>query len=170
MARQTETLEDAKQQLWTQLSRGRTSMLAVAGSGQHPQPMTHFADEDGGAIWFITSSDTDLARAIGTGGRGQLCFMSKNEDYFASIEGALEVSQNNAKLDEYWSVAAAAWFEQGREDPKVTLLKFTPAEAAVWANESSAVLVGLKLLRAGLKEGESNPDVGVHHVLQMNNG
>ncbi|MGR3760260.1 pyridoxamine 5'-phosphate oxidase family protein [Roseobacteraceae bacterium NS-SX3] len=170
MARQTETAQEASQQLWRQLARARTTMLSVSDSGQHPQPMTHFADEEGGALWFIASADSDLVAAVGLGATGQLTLVSDSRDYHASLQGVLEISEDSAKLDEYWSVAAAAWFEAGRKDPKVTLLKFTPREAAVWASEGNPVLVGIKLLRAGLQEGGSPPDIGVHHVLQLNAG
>ncbi|CAN0588148.1 unnamed protein product, partial [Ectocarpus sp. 12 AP-2014] len=64
--------------------------------------------------------------------------------------------------------AAAAWFEEGRDDPKVTLVRFSPREASVWVSDKNAVVVGLKMMRAAMAEGESNPDVGDHHVLHLN--
>ncbi|APX15563.1 general stress protein [Phaeobacter inhibens] len=168
MARQTETKDDAISQLWHQLEKRRTSMLAVRDSEQQPQPMTHFADVENGAIWFISSSDSDLVKATGLGADAQLTFVSDGQDYHASVRGPIEVSNDPDKLDELWSFAVGAWFEKGRDDPKVTLLRMTPREAAVWASQGNAVLVGLKLLRASMSETEGHPDVGVHHVLQLN--
>ena len=72
------------------------------------------------------------------------------------------------KIDEFWSFGVAAWFEHGREDPKVTLLKYTPHEAAVWETEDNSVKVGLKLMRAAMKDGEDSPRVGDHHVFHLN--
>ena len=72
---------------------------------------------------------------------------------------------DDGKLDELWSVAAAAWFEKGREDPHIRLVRFMPDQAAIWASETSRVLVGLKMLRAGMTKGTSKPDVGVHRVI-----
>lgn len=167
MARQVESEDHAVDQLWLQLSRIRACMLEVKDSGQHPQPMTRFADRKSNTIWFITSSDTDLAVAVGSGATGQLTFASEKQDYHASVRGHLSFSNDSTKLDELFTVAASAWFEQGRDDPKVRLLKFQPSDAAVWASEDNMVLVGLRLLRASLSSSEDEPDVGVHHVLNL---
>lgn len=167
MARQVETQEEAVAQLWTQLDRARTSMLWVPESGQHPQPMTHFARPDENAIWFITSADTDLAAAVASGAEGSMTLVSNSQDYHASLKGKMSLVRDEEKLDEFWSVAAAAWFEGGRDDPKVRLLKFEPDEAAIWASEGNLALVGLRLLRAGLSENEDSPAVGVHHVITL---
>jgi general stress protein 26 len=167
MAKKTTTDDDARQQLWTQLEKGRVSMLWVRNSPQHPQPMTHFPDREAGVLWFISSSETDLVAETGAGADAALTFVSDGQDYHASFEGRLEVVRDDAKLDELWTTAAAAWFEDGREDPKVRLLRFTAHEAAIWASQSSMILVGLKLLRAGMTEGADHPDVGVHRVIDL---
>lgn len=167
MARQTETVKDATDQLWTQLDRARIVMLWVPGSGQHPQPMSHFVDEDETAIWFITSADTDLAQAVGAGAPGQMTLATAKQDYHASLRGRMEFVQDEAKLDTLWNPFAAAWFKEGRADPSIRLLKFTPQDAAIWASEPNAVLVGLRLMRANLVDNDAPPDVGVHHVFNF---
>jgi general stress protein 26 len=168
MATKVQTDAEAKEQLWSQLDGGRISMLSLLGTDQLPQPMTHFIDKDAGCIWFVTSSDTDLASSISSLALGQLVFMAPSQDYQASVVGRLEIVSDEDKLDALWNVAIAAWFEKGREDPTVRLLRFVPDEAAIWASEGSKVLVGLKMLRAGLTEGEDHPDVGVHKVIDFN--
>lgn len=167
MAEQTETRTTAINQLWSELDAARVGMLSVRGSDQHPQPMTLFAEQEAGVVWFITSADTDLSVAVGSGAEGQLTIVAKSQDYHASLQGQLEFSRDEKKLDELWSVPVAAWFEKGREDPTVRLLRFTPNEAAAWASDGNVILVGLKLLRAGLQDGEKAQDIGVHHVLNL---
>lgn len=167
MAKQTQTTQDAIAQLFKQLGDTRVVMLSVPESGQHPQPMTQFVDADAQLIWFITSADTDLAEVVGAGAAGQLTLATPKQDYQASVRGHMEFVQDSAKLDELWTPFAAAWFVQGREDPSIRLLKFTPQDAAVWASESNAVLIGLRLMRANLAEDAPPPDVGVHHVFQF---
>lgn len=168
MAKKVETEADAKEQLWSQLDDGRISMLSVPGSGQLPQPMTHFVDREAGCLWFISSAETDLVQAVNAVTSGLLVFMAPSQDYQASLGGRLEIVPDEEKLDALWNVAVAAWFEKGRDDPSVRLLRFVPDEAAIWASEGSRVLVGLKMLRAGLTEGEDHPDVGVHTFIDFN--
>lgn len=167
MADRFQDPDRAEAQLWTQLGRTRAGMLWIEGAGQHPQPMTHFTDDDEGRLWFITASDTDLVGALGHGATARFTVVSDKRDYHASLVGALQVSEDDDKLAELWSLPVAAWFEKGLEDPKVTLLRFVPREAAVWSSEAS-VLVGIKMIRAAMSEGISHPDVGEHHVLELN--
>lgn len=142
-------------------------MLWAKDSGQHPQPMTHFVDEAGAAVWYITSAETDLAQAVALGTEGGLTVVSENQDYHASLKGRMEFVQDSDKLDELWSIPAAAWFKEGREDPTIRLLRFIPSEASIWASEDNVLLVGLKLIRAGVSRGADQPDIGVHHVLHF---
>ncbi|MBY6058704.1 pyridoxamine 5'-phosphate oxidase family protein [Leisingera daeponensis] len=167
MARRPDSDADAAAQLWKRLGDTRAGMLSVDGSRQHPQPMTHFADPDAGAIWFITSADTDLARAVGLGGEATFVYQSQKGDYHASIKGPLTVSESSTTLDRLWSPPVGAWFEKGRDDPKVTLLQLSPREAAVWASDTNPVLVGLKMLNAAMRDGSGEPDVGVHRVIDF---
>ncbi|MGR3512017.1 MAG: pyridoxamine 5'-phosphate oxidase family protein [Paracoccaceae bacterium] len=168
MAKQVQSTDEAKKQLWSQLDDGRISMLSVPGSGQLPQPMTHFADRGAECLWFVTSAETDLVAALDAESSAQLVFMSPRQDYQASLTGRLEVVPDDDKLDELWNVAIAAWFEGGRSDPTARLLRFVPDEAAIWASDGNKVLVGLKMLRAGLTEGAEHPDVGVHTFIDFN--
>lgn len=167
MADKVQSADDARAQFWSELDDGRVSMLWVTGSDQHPQPMTHFVDQPAGAIWYITSAETDLAQAVGSGVPAQLVYMASGQDYQASVTGRLDMVADDAKLDALWNVAVAAWFEGGRADPNVRLLRFVPDEAAIWASEASGILVGLKILRAGMQEGAGEPDVGVHKVVRF---
>lgn len=167
MARQTETKSEAIDQLWHRLDDTRTGMLWIDGSDQHPQPMSHFADHDANALWFVTASDTDLARSLTVPAEARFVYVSSKQDYHASLTGRLSIVDNPEKLDDLWNFAIAAWFEDGREDDKVRLLKLDLREAAVWASSGNAVLVGLKMLKAAMDDDVSEPNVGVHHILNL---
>lgn len=158
----------ARDALWKHLSQEHVCMLWVKGSDQHPQPMTMFADRGEGAIWFITSSETDLFRTMGLGAEAGMTLQADGNGYIASLAGRLEPSQDESKLDELWSFRAGAWFEHGREDPNVRLIRFVPREASVWASKNNPVIVGLKMMRASMQEGEADPGIGTHDVFRLN--
>ena len=63
---------------------------------------------------------------------------------FASIHGSLSISNDRAVIDRLWNPFIAAWFE-GKDDPKLVLLRFDADHAQVWLNESN-LLAGVKLL------------------------
>ncbi len=160
---------DARSTLFEQLDESRVGMLGVVDSDQHMQPMTHYTDPDTGQLWFITSTDTDLVRAVGLGARAHHCVMSPDGGFYACLSGTLEQSEDREKLDEIWSAVASAWFDEGREDPEVTLLRFALQEAAVWASTDSSVVFGLEVARANL-ETDHKPDVGEHMIIRIADG
>lgn len=134
---------------WKTLAGDRTAMLGLTGAGDgHSQPMTAQILHDEhtrGPIWFFSSKETDLVRALGGSKRAMVHFSSKGHDLFASIQGELTTDDSRAIIDRLWNPFVAAWYEGGKEDPKLQLLRFDPDHAQVWLNENS-MLAGVKLL------------------------
>lgn len=158
--------DDPRKALFDALEDQRVGMLGVADSDQHMQPMTHFADPDRGVLWFITADDTDLVQAIGLGARAHHCVATRDGEFYACLSGTLEQTRDPAKLDELWSSVESAWFEGGREDPRVQLLRFTLDEAAIWTATGSAIGFGFEIARANLQR-DHRPDLGDHLVLRL---
>ena len=157
---------EARRALFDTMEEVRSGMLGVVGSDRHLQPMTHFPDRDLAEVWFITSKNTDLVRAVGQGARANYCLSSGEGIFFACLTGTIEQSADSAKLDELWSPVAAAWFEEGRDDPDVSLLKLTLLDAGVWASTDSAAVFGMEIARANLQSSHQ-PDVGRHTVVRF---
>ena len=133
---------------WKSLKSDMTVMLGLAGRGEtHAQPMTaQLGDRDGrGPIWFFTAKDADLVRELGAGGPAMLHFASKGHDLFASVDGRLVPDNDRATIDRLWNPFVAAWFEDGKDDPKLQLIRFDPAAAQIWLNDNS-LFAGVKML------------------------
>jgi general stress protein 26 len=132
---------------WKHLKSDMTVMLGLVGEeGGHSQPMTAQLDGDeGGPIWFFTAKDVDLVQAAGDGRAAVLTFASKGHDLFASVEGWLRPDNDRGMIDELWNPFAAAWYEGGKDDPKLQLMRFEPSKGQVWLNENS-LFAGVKML------------------------
>lgn len=103
-------------------------------------------DADGRSpIWFFTAKDVDLVQAMGSGGEAMIQYASKGHDLFASVQGRLTPDNDRATIDKLWSPFAAAWYEQGKDDPKLQLIRFDASEAQFWLNENS-LFAGIKML------------------------
>jgi general stress protein 26 len=145
----TEAEYKLESRLWKSIKDDRTVMLGLAGVEEgHSQPMTaqilHDQDERG-PIWFFTSSDTDLVKALTETHRAVVHFSSKGHDLFASLHGELSLENNRQVIDELWNSFVAAWYEGGKNDPKLRLLRLDPERAQVWLNENS-LWAAVKLL------------------------
>ena len=132
---------------WKALKSDRTAMLGLAGvDGSAGQPMTAQVEGEGrGPVWFFTSKDTDLARATGARHDAELQFADKGHHLFATVHGVLSAVEDRATIARLWNPFVAAWFEGGKDDPKLRLLRFDGGRAQIWLNENS-VFAGIKML------------------------
>ncbi|MDP2086110.1 MAG: pyridoxamine 5'-phosphate oxidase family protein [Gemmobacter sp.] len=133
---------------WKHLRSDRTVMLGLEDSAPTSlRPMTALLEEDAdhGPVWFFTSTETELANQLKGQDLAIFTFASKGHDIFATVHGHMTLSKDRATIDRLWSPFVAAWYEGGKDDPKLVLLRFDPAQAEIW-RDGSSFLAGLKLL------------------------
>ena len=140
------TPEDLEKKFWKALHSDRTVMLGLDGvEDGHSRPMTAQAEGDKGPIWFFTSTENGVAKNLKTGGRAIAAFTSKDHDLFASIRGNIVRDTDRAVIDRLWNPFVAAWYEGGKDDPKLVLLRLDAEQGEIWLNESS-LFAGVKML------------------------
>ncbi len=140
------TPQELEAKFWKSLGSDMTMMLGLDGVEEgHARPMTAQFEDDRSPIWFFTTRDNGLVQALGRGDRAIATFTSKDHDLFASLHGTLSLDTDRATIDRLWNRFVAAWYEKGKDDPKLALLRLDADRAEVWLNDSS-VLAGVKLL------------------------
>lgn len=136
------------ERFWRALKSDRTVMLGLAGvEDGHSQPMTAQIEGDGGGepVWFFSARDTDFVRQLGAGRRAVAHFASKDHEVFGSLDGMLTPSNDRAAIERLWNPFVAAWYEGGKDDPNLQLLRLDPERVQVWLNERG-VFAAVKLL------------------------
>jgi general stress protein 26 len=142
----SETEQELQQALWKGLGDDRTVMLGLTGVEHgHVRPMTAQVEGDSGPLWFFSATDNALVRDLERSSGASVAFVSKGHDLFASIEGSLRRDDDRATIDRLWNPFVAAWYDGGKDDPRLALLRFDPAHAEIWRNASSLV-AGAKIL------------------------
>lgn len=140
------TAAELKTKFWASLKSDMTMMIGLDNSKVIPRPMTAQTQTEGsGPIWFFTANDTELVQGLTGGGKATATFTSKGHDLFATVQGTLRLDNDRATIDRLWNRFVAAWFEGGKEDPRLALLRFDPHEAEIWLDGSS-VMAGIKML------------------------
>jgi general stress protein 26 len=130
---------------WSKLKSDRTMMLGLDGvEDGHARPMTAQFEGDGGPIWFFCAADSDLLPLLDSNDRAIAIFAAKDHALFATVHGKLQLDMNPATIDRLWNRYVAAWFEGGRDDPKLRLLRLDPEKAEIWKNGNS-LLAGVKM-------------------------
>ena len=143
---------EIKAKFWKALKSDRTMFLGLAdGEDGHARPMTAQVDDEGsdgdehrGPIWFFTSTDNSLYQQITTEARATALFVSKDHDVWASVHGSLSTTQDRATIDRLWNRFVAAWYD-GKDDPKIALIRLDAENAEIWIDASS-IVAGIKML------------------------
>ena len=127
------------------------------------RPLAVQQREFDGDLWFFTedpSAKTDQVRA-----NDQVNVALQAGHGWLSISGRASVSKDPAKVDELWSTGAEAWFEQGRDDPAVALLRVEAQTAEYWTSRAPMVVTLAKYAKAAVTGGR--PDVGESKVVEL---
>jgi len=134
--------QEFAEKFWSSI---RSDMTAMVGTRDvHPKPLTAQFDGDRRTIFFFTAKGTELADSAASPVHATLVYSSKGHDLFATVQGKLEVDNDPELIDRLWNRFVAAWFEGGKDDPKVCLLRFEPSEAEIW-KDASSIVAGVKM-------------------------
>ena len=140
------TPQELEARFWKALKSDMTVMLGLDGvEDGHARPMTAQVEEERGPIWFFTATDNAIVQNLGKGNRAIATFASKGHDLFATLHGTVRMDNDRAVIDRLWNRFVAAWFEGGKDDPKLALLRLDAERAEIWADASSMV-AGIKML------------------------
>jgi len=134
---------EIEDKFWGELEDSPFMMLGIEGERDGAtQPMTaQFDDGDraAGRLWFFTANDHDLTRALGQSGRAIAAYSSKGHGLFASLRGTLAVDNDRATINRLWNPVVANWYE-GKDDPKLVLLRFEADDAKIWLSDAEGFL------------------------------
>jgi general stress protein 26 len=140
------TPKELEAKFWKALKSDMTMMLGLVGAEDgHTRPMTAQVEGERGPIWFFTAKDHALVQSLSRGNRAIATFASKGHDLFATVHGKLSLDNDRATIDRLWNPFIAAWFEGGKDDPRLALLRLDAERAEIWLDGSS-IVAGIKML------------------------
>lgn len=146
-------------------SKARVGILTTTDSDKHlvSRPLAMQEIEFDGTLWFFTQDPSPKLDDIAKHDEVNVSFDSGKG--WVSIAGTASVSHDQQKIDELWNKRAEAWFEQGREDPSVALLKVDAHTAEYWATDDPKPVILLKVAKAAVTGGQ--PDVGENRTVDL---
>jgi len=137
--------DEIREEFWESIADSPFVMMALDSGREHSIPMRAQLDKDANSsIWFYTSRDNRLAK----GGPAMMQFISKGHDLFACVSGNLTEETDPAIIDKHWSKPVEAWYEQGRQDPSLLMLRLDLGDAEIW--EADPGVVGMFKMMTGM--------------------
>lgn len=121
------------------------------------RPMTVQEVDEQGNLWFLSASDSHQNREIAGNPSVKLFFQGSPRAEFMVLDGQATISRDQAKIDQLWNFMHKTWFTEGKDDPRITLLKVTPTLGYYWDNKHGTAVAGVKML-IGAVVGETLDD------------
>ena len=159
--------QNTETRLWSEIDHARFGMLGLTGpspAGQF-QPMTAVCESDTREIWFFSRTDSQLAREIGEGADAVFLVQAKDQDFQAAVTGRIIVRHDQAYIDRHWNPMVAAWFPDGKHDPKLTLLHLSATRANVWITQGGPLKLAWEVGKA--IANHTTPDLGDRETVDL---
>lgn len=127
-------------------------MCTNTAENNHPHavPMSRQEVDDEGNLWFLFSSESETHSNLQKNKHISVLYADISSYNFLSINGIAEISQDKLRIDKYWNKMIEAWFEKGKEDPNIRILRITPSEAHYWDNKSNKLVTFLKVAASAI--------------------
>jgi len=106
------------------------------------RPMSLQETDDEGNLWFISGDTSNKNFEIRDDKRVQLFFMNNSDYQYLSVYGDATIYKDKSTSEDKWSPLAKAWFEEGKDDPNVSIIRVEPKETYYW-NTKAGKLVSL---------------------------
>ncbi len=109
------------------------------------RPMSEQLVDDDGNIWFLSRKDSEKNSEIAQDPLVQLLFQADKHTGFVSIYGIAEMIDDQKKIDELWQPMFKVWFEKGKNDPMISLIKVDPTQGYYWDTKHGKAIAFLKI-------------------------
>jgi len=129
------------------------------------RPMSTQKVDDQGNIWFMSSIKSDKNAEIKENGIVQLFYSNPSNYEFLSVFGHASIHTEREKIYELWTPFAKAWFNDGKDDADISLIKVTPETAYYWDTKNNKMISMIQMLTS-IFTG-SAPDDGVQGTLKI---
>jgi general stress protein 26 len=109
------------------------------------RPMNVRETDDAGNLWFLSSIDSHKNHDLAANPDVKLYFQIGSQHGFLELEGRADVSQDRARIHDLWNPLLKTWFTEGEDDPRITVIRFTPQSGYYWDNKHGSVVMGAKV-------------------------
>lgn len=149
-----------------ELARGICMFTTFTDSRPAPsRPMALQGVEDDGALYFFSAASSNKNRELDNEPGVQLFFCREGPSEYLSIYGKATISRNRAIVEKYWNDFIKVWFQGGKDDPDLTVIRVEPEDVRYWDTKNNRAVSFLKMA-ASLVTGKTMDD-GVEGELKV---
>lgn len=110
------------------------------------RPMAVQQVDDDGTIWFLSAIDSLKNQEVAEDPHVTLYFQASPHSGFLVLDGLATLSRDRAMIDKLWRPLARTWFTGGKDDPRISVIRFTPQSGYYWDVKHGNAVAGIKML------------------------
>lgn len=109
------------------------------------RPMSVLQVDNDGNLWFISHNDSVKNEEIAHDPFTHLFFQENKNSGFLNIYGISEIVDDQKKVEELWNPLLKVWFQEGKDDPKISLIKVVPTNVYYWDTKHGDAVAFIKM-------------------------
>ena len=108
------------------------------------RPMATNKTDGYGNIWFLSDRLSELNEQLSEDPKVDLLYVNSKDSSYCAVKGKAYISRDQGLINELWNPIAKAWFKEGKEDPRISVIKVVPKDAHYWDMKSGKFVGFLK--------------------------
>lgn len=140
--------DDAVKKIKELAKKAATCFFCTAITDGKPfktRPMSVQDVDEQGNIWFLSADDSGVNAEINVDENVQLLFQGSAHSDFLAIDGVATISRDKQKIDEFWGPLLKTWFTEGKDDPRITVIKVETHNGYYWDNKHGNAIAFAKM-------------------------
>jgi general stress protein 26 len=110
------------------------------------RPMSVQKTDEAGHVWFLSAKDSVKNMELARDKNVTLYFQGSSYSDFLELNGHAVVTYDRTKIEELWDPTVKAWFTEGMDDPRISVIQFIPDTGYYWDNKHGNAVAGIKVL------------------------
>ena len=151
--------DDAPKPLDDLLSPGSTLMVGFGESATEFRPLT-VAKTESGRVEILLDTSEAWAKQLKNGDRAVATLSDSRTNTWVSMTGTATLTTDPKAIDALWNPAAAAYFDNGRDTPGITVLRIDGDDGRYWTAPSGRIGSLISMVKAKLGSPEDSGESG----------
>lgn len=122
----------------------------TTGEAFSTRPMSVQKVDDDGTCWFLSATDSHKNAHIQQDPSIQLLFQGSMYSDFVTLYGKATISQRKEKIKELWEPLLKTWFTEGIDDPRISVIEFTPHDGYYWDTKHGQMIAFVKQIAGAI--------------------
>lgn len=103
------------------------------------RPMGILKVDDRGRLYFFTDKRSEKHSEIQKSGEMQITIANDKNSEYLNLYGHAELYRDQKEVDELYTAIANTWFD-GKEDPNLEIVRFTPEAGHYWDSKAGKLV------------------------------